>query len=55
MGSDNLLDGPDLRASEIATMGQSKWIQPDLRHTILARYVYVGRFAAITRIEEKPI
>ena len=53
--SDNLLDTSDFGTPEVTAAGQAKWIQPDLRHALLTLYVYVRRFAAITRLEEKTI
>jgi len=55
MISDNLFDASDFSASEVAAVSQSKWIQPDLRHAILALDMDVRRFATITRIKEKTI
>jgi hypothetical protein len=55
MITEDLLDPPDLGAPKVAAVGETERLQPTLSHTVPALDVYVGRLAAIARIEEDAI
>ena len=48
-------DGIQLHAAEATGTLQGHWVQPDLRHHVLAPDVDVRRLAPVQRHEEEPI
>ena len=52
---DNLLDPPKFLRREASATFEADGIEPELRLAVVPFHMYMGRFIAVTREEEKPI
>ncbi len=55
MISDNLLDPPEFLRREASATFEADRVEPDLRLAVVAFHMYMGRFIAVTRVEEKTV